>query len=146
MTAAAKWPLKKFNRPSCTIISTFCQYVNRKPFFFSQIIILLFRTGIPKGESALWQRSRGQHPLALIFVRLLVENVPPEHFQGILLRAVSREGGLVRPPSKSCRFSHPPLRVPEYGTGCFVACGRRQGLLALDLGSIFEKLLHQKTF
>jgi hypothetical protein len=36
--------------------------------------------------------------------------------------------------------------VPEYGTGCFVACGRRQGLLALDLGSIFEKLLHQKTF
>jgi hypothetical protein len=36
--------------------------------------------------------------------------------------------------------------VPEYGTGYFVACGRRQGLLALDLGSIFEKLLHQKTF
>jgi hypothetical protein len=36
--------------------------------------------------------------------------------------------------------------VPEYGTGWFVACGRRQGLLALDLGSIFEKLLHQKTF
>jgi hypothetical protein len=36
--------------------------------------------------------------------------------------------------------------VPEYGTRCFVACGRRQGLLALDLGSIFEKLLHQKTF
>jgi hypothetical protein len=36
--------------------------------------------------------------------------------------------------------------VPEHGTGCFVACGRRQGLLALDLGSIFEKLLHQKTF
>jgi hypothetical protein len=36
--------------------------------------------------------------------------------------------------------------VPEYGTGGFVACGRRQGLLALDLGSIFEKLLHQKTF
>jgi hypothetical protein len=36
--------------------------------------------------------------------------------------------------------------VSEYGTGYFVACGRRQGLLALDLGSIFEKLLHQKTF
>jgi hypothetical protein len=34
----------------------------------------------------------------------------------------------------------------KYGTGCFVACRRRQGLLALDLGSIFEKLLHQKTF
>jgi hypothetical protein len=28
--------------------------------------------------------------------------------------------------------------------GCFVACGRRQGMFALDLGSIFEKLLHQK--
>jgi hypothetical protein len=26
------------------------------------------------------------------------------------------------------------------------ACGQRQGLLALDLGSIFEKLLHQKAF
>jgi hypothetical protein len=36
--------------------------------------------------------------------------------------------------------------VPKYGMGCFVACGRRQGLLALDLGSIFEKLLHQKNF
>jgi hypothetical protein len=82
----------------------------------------------------------------LIFINWQFENVPPEHFQGILFRTISREGGLVRPPSKSCRFSHPPLRVPEYGTGCFVACGRRQGLLALDLGSIFEKLLHQKTF
>jgi hypothetical protein len=30
--------------------------------------------------------------------------------------------------------------------GYFAACGQRQGLLALDLGSIFEKLLHQKTF
>jgi hypothetical protein len=30
--------------------------------------------------------------------------------------------------------------------GNFAACGQRQGLLALDLGSIFEKLLHQKTF
>jgi hypothetical protein len=32
------------------------------------------------------------------------------------------------------------------GAGDFAACGQRQGLLALDLGSIFEKLLHQKTF
>jgi hypothetical protein len=32
------------------------------------------------------------------------------------------------------------------GAGNFAACGQRQGLLALDLGSIFEKLLHQKTF
>jgi hypothetical protein len=30
--------------------------------------------------------------------------------------------------------------------GCFAACGQRRGLLALDLGSIFKKLLHQKTF
>jgi hypothetical protein len=57
-----------------------------------------------------------------------------------------RESGLVRSPSKSCRFSHPLLRAPEYGAECFAACGQRQGLLALDLGSIFEKLLHQKTF
>jgi hypothetical protein len=34
----------------------------------------------------------------------------------------------------------------KYGTGCFVACGRQQGLLTPELGSIFEKLLHQKTF
>jgi hypothetical protein len=88
--------------------------------------------------------GRGQGTAKINFCQF--ENVPPEHFQGILFWAVSREGGLVRPPSKSCRFSHPPLRVPKYGTGCFVACGRRQGLLALDLGSIFEKLLHQKTF
>jgi hypothetical protein len=32
------------------------------------------------------------------------------------------------------------------GAGSFAACGQRQGLLALDLGSIFEKLLHQKTY
>jgi hypothetical protein len=29
---------------------------------------------------------------------------------------------------------------------CFALCGERPGLLALDLGSIFEKLLHQKAF
>ena len=28
----------------------------------------------------------------------------------------------------------------------FVACGQRSGLLALNLASIFEKLLDQKTF
>jgi hypothetical protein len=71
---------------------------------------------------------------------------PRNIFKACLSEIFIREGGLVRPPSKSCRFSHPPLRVPEYGTGYFVACGRRQGLLALDLGSIFEKLLHQKAF
>jgi hypothetical protein len=57
-----------------------------------------------------------------------------------------RENGLVRSPSKSCRFSHPLHRAPERGAESFAACGQRQGLLALDLGSIFEKLLHQKTF
>jgi hypothetical protein len=71
---------------------------------------------------------------------------PRNIFKACFSEIFIREGGLVRPPSKSCRFFHPPLRVPEYGTECFVACGRRQGLLALDLGSIFEKLLHQKTF
>jgi hypothetical protein len=34
----------------------------------------------------------------------------------------------------------------KHGAGDFAACGQRQGLLALDLGSIFEKLLHQKIF
>jgi hypothetical protein len=32
------------------------------------------------------------------------------------------------------------------GAENFAACGQRRGLLALDLGSIFKKLLHQKTF
>jgi len=34
----------------------------------------------------------------------------------------------------------------NFSKECFAVCGRRPGLLALDLGSIFEKLLHQKTF
>jgi hypothetical protein len=79
---------------------------------------------------------------SIVTLKMFPRNIFKACFSEIFIR----EGGLVRPPSKSCRFSHPPLRVPEYGTGCFVACGRRQGLLALDLGSIFEKLLHQKTF
>ena len=58
----------------------------------------------------------------------------------------TRRGGLVRPASKSCRFSHRPLRVPEAWHGNFAACGQRSGLLALNLASIFEKLLDQKTF
>jgi hypothetical protein len=32
------------------------------------------------------------------------------------------------------------------GAENFAACGQRRRLLALDLGSIFKKLLHQKTF
>ena len=58
----------------------------------------------------------------------------------------TRRGGLVRPASKSGRFSHHPLRVPKEWHGDFAACGQRSGLLALNLGSIFEKLLHRKTF
>ena len=58
----------------------------------------------------------------------------------------TRRGGLVRPASKSSRFSHHPLRVPEAWHGDFAACGQRSGLLALNLASIFEKLLDQKTF
>ena len=58
----------------------------------------------------------------------------------------TRRGGLVRPASKSCRFSHHPLRVPKGWHGDFAACGQRSGLLALNLANIFEKLLDQKTF
>jgi hypothetical protein len=71
---------------------------------------------------------------------------PRNIFKGYLLGTFLRESGLVRSPSKSCRFSHSLHRAPERGAGYFAACGQRQGLLALDLGSIFEKLLHQKTF
>ena len=48
--------------------------------------------------------------------------------------------------SKSGRFSHHPLRVPKAWHRDFAACGQRSGLLALNLASIFEKLLDQKTF
>ena len=58
----------------------------------------------------------------------------------------TRRSGLVRPASKSCRFSHHPLRVPKAWHGNFAACGQRSGLLALNLANIFEKLLDQKTF
>ena len=58
----------------------------------------------------------------------------------------TRRGGLVRPASKSGRFSHHPLRVPKAWHGDFAACGQRSGLLAQNLASIFEKLLDQKTF
>ena len=58
----------------------------------------------------------------------------------------TRRGGLVRPASKSCRFSHHPLRVPKAWHRNFAACGQRSGLLALNLANIFEKLLHRKTF
>ena len=58
----------------------------------------------------------------------------------------TRRGGLVRPASKSGRFSHHPFRVPKTWHRDFAACGQRSGLLALNLANIFEKLLDQKTF
>ena len=58
----------------------------------------------------------------------------------------TRRGGLVRPASKSGRFSHHPLRVPKAWHRDFAACGQRSGLLALNLANIFKKLLDQKTF
>ena len=58
----------------------------------------------------------------------------------------TRRSGLVRPASKSFRFSHRPLRVPKAWHRDFAACGQRSGLLALNLANIFEKLLDQKTF
>jgi hypothetical protein len=33
-----------------------------------------------------------------------------------------------------------------HGAECFAACGQRQGLLALDLGSIFDKIAASKNF
>jgi len=36
--------------------------------------------------------------------------------------------------------------VPKAWNRDFAACGQQSGLLALNLGSIFEKLLEQKTF
>jgi hypothetical protein len=55
---------------------------------------------------------------------------------------------------RSCPFSLEKLSLfspfsPCAGSvaqGGFRCLRQRQGLLALDLGSIFEKLLHQKTF
>ena len=56
-----------------------------------------------------------------------VENVPPERFQG-RSTASGTQGGAVlfAPPSKSCRFSHPPSpRARKHGHGDFAVCGRR---------------------
>lgn len=60
-------------------------------------------------------------------------------------KGAARESGRVRFPSKICRFSHPFLRAPKARRRDFAVCGQRPGLLALDLASIFEKLLDRKT-
>ena len=65
----------------------------------------------------------------------------------LLFTAFGKQGGAVLfAASKSCRFSHHPLRVPKAWHRDFAACGQRSGLLALNLANIFEKLLDQKTF
>ena len=87
------------------------------------------------------------HTSAAFSEKCFVVTVPPEQLQTIcFLLPFTRWGGLVRPASKSGRFSHHPLRVPKGWHGDFAACGQRSGLLALNLANIFEKLLDQKTF
>ena len=83
----------------------------------------------------------------MFHVKHFVATVPPDQLQDTcFLFRFHKAGGLVRPASKSCRFSHHPLRVPKAWHRDFAACGQRSGLLALNLASIFEKLLDQKTF
>ena len=65
-----------------------------------------------------------------------------------LLIALGKRGGAVlfAPPRKAVAFLTTPSVCQKHGTGNFAACGQRSGLLALNLASIFEKLLDQKTF
>ena len=61
-------------------------------------------------------------------------------------RASQGESGLVRFPLEKLSLFSPLFSVTQVDApGCFAACGRQPGLLALDLASIFEKLLDQKT-
>ena len=80
-------------------------------------------------------------------VKHFVATVPPEQLQDTCFPfQFHKAGRSCSPASKSCRFSHHPLRVPKAWHRDFAACGQRSGLLALNLASIFEKLLDQKTF
>ena len=65
-----------------------------------------------------------------------------------LLIALGKQGGAVlfAPPRKAVAFLTTLSVCQKDGTGNFAACGQRSGLLALNLASIFEKLLDQKTF
>ena len=108
--------------------------------------------------STLAGKSRGGTPfcrtLKIVFPksRIFCKAFPLQLFHRNSCKIVAycfretRRGGLVRPASKSCRFSHHPLPVPKAWHRDFAACGQRSGLLALNLASIFEKLLDQKTF
>ena len=65
----------------------------------------------------------------------------------LFLTKISQGGAvLFAPPRKAIAFLTTRSVCQKYGTGNFAACGQRSGLLALNLGSIFEKLLHRKTF
>ena len=58
----------------------------------------------------------------------------------------TRRGGLVRPASKSCRFSHHPLRVPRAWHRDFAACGQRSGLLAHTSPAFLKNCWIKKLF
>ena len=66
----------------------------------------------------------------------------------LLLIVSGKQGGAVlfAPPRKAVAFLTTPSVCQKHGTGNFAACGQRSGLLALNLASIFEKLLEQKIF
>ena len=80
-------------------------------------------------------------------VKHFVATVPPEQLQDIrLLLRFHKAGRSCSPRLEKLSLFSPPLRVPKGWHGDFAACGQRSGLLALNLASIFEKLLDQKTF
>jgi hypothetical protein len=102
---------------------------------------LSIRTGFLLRYSCLYQGDGNQF-LSIGTLKMFPRNIFKINLSGQQVgRAV-----LSALPRKAVAFLTLLSVCRKYGTGCFVACGRRQGLLALDLGSIFEKLLHQKTF
>ena len=83
----------------------------------------------------------------MFHVKHFVATVPPEQLQNTCFpfRFHKAERSCSPRLEKLSLFS-PPLRVPKAWHRDFAACGQRSGLLALNLASIFEKLLDQKTF
>ena len=75
-------------------------------------------------------------------------NCSPGTVAKYLLIALGKQGGAVlfAPPRKAVAFLTTLSVCQKDGTGNFAACGQRSGLLALNLASIFKKLLEQKTF
>ena len=84
----------------------------------------------------------------MVFLRAFpVVTVPLEQLQDTcLLFRFHKAGRSCSPRLEKLSLFSPPLRVPKAWHGDFAACGQRSGLLALNLASIFEKLLDQKTF